>query len=266
MGFFRGGLLVIVSILLFLTLLLGNIFLILSMSLQYDNVRDALVPLIREFVEDQSDLIVEDFNLTDEMEEAQEVMQDYCKNNTDYIFSEGGYTFVVPCELANETPETLFEEGIDTIVEQTYYKEYDCGFWDCFGQEELPFFLISEKARDYWKEKFYFAIVASLILVVLIFFLVAQKQNFPILFGGLLAVSSLPLLKLDSLTSVIGGDATADFTSFFFSSSSGIFWTLFIIGLVILGLGIAWRILTHDSIKKKLSKKDVRQIVKSTKK
>lgn len=264
MGFFRGGLLVIVSILLFLTLLLGNIFLVLSMSLQYDNIRDALVPLAREFVEDKSNMIVEDFNLTEEMEEAREVMQDYCNNHTDYVFSGGGYTFVVPCELANETPETLFEKGIDTIVEQTYYKDYDCGFWDCFG-EELPFFLISEKAKDYWKEKFYFVLVASLILVILMFFLVGQKQNFPILFGSLLAISSLPLLRLESLASVIGGDAAVDFTSFFFSSSGGIFWTLFIIGLVILGVGIAWRILTLDSIKKKLSKKDVRQIVKSTK-
>lgn len=266
MGFLRGGLLVIVSILLFLTLLLGNIFLVLSISLQYDNVRDALLPLVQEFVEDKSNLIVEDFNLTEEMEEAQEIMRDYCNNNTDYVFSEGGYTFVVPCELVNETPETLFEEGIDDIIEQTYYKEYDCSFWDCFGEEGLPFFLISEKAKDYWKEKFYFALVASLILVVLMFFIVGQKQNFPILFGSLLAISSLPLLKLGSLASVIGGDAAADFTSFFFSSSGGIFWTLFIIGLVILGIGIAWKILTLDSIKKKLSKQDVRQIVKNTKK
>lgn len=266
MGVFRGGLLVIVSILLFLTLLLGNIFLVLSISLQYDNVRDALVPLIQEFTEDKSNLIVEDFDLTEEMEEAQEVMRDYCNNNTEYVFSEGGYTFVVPCELANETPETLFETGIDIIVEQTYYKEYDCDFWNCFGDEGLPFFLISEKAKDYWKEKFYFSLIASLIFVVLMFFLVGHKQNLPILFGGLLAISSLPLLKLESLASVIGGDAAAGFTSFFFSSSGGVFWVLFIIGLVILGSGIAWRILTLDSIKKKFSKKDVRQIVKSTKK
>jgi len=254
-----------VGIILFLTLLLGNVFLVLSMSLQYDNVRDALVPLAREFVGDKSELVLEDFNLTVEMEEAQEAMQEFCKNDTDYVFSEGGYTFDLPCELVNESPETFFEEGIENIVEQTYYKEYDCDFWDCFG-EGLPFFLISEKAKDYWKEKFYFAIVASLIFVVLMFFLVVQKQNFPILFGSLLALSSLPLLKLGGLASVIGGDAAADLTSFFFSSSNGIFWALFIIGLIILGLGIAWRILTHDSIKKKLSKKDVKQIIKSTKK
>lgn len=266
MGVFRGGLLVIVGILLFLTLLLGNVLLVLSMSLQYDNVRDALVPFAQGFVEDKSNLIMGDFNLTEEMEEAREVMQEYCQNNTEYVFSEEGYTFELPCELVNETPETFFEAGIETMVEQIYYKEYDCGFWDCFGEEEIPFFLISEKAKDYWKGKFYLALLTSLVLVVLIFFLVVQKQNFPILFGSLLAISSFPLLKLGSLASVIGGDVAAGFTSFFFSSSRGLFWALFIIGLIIFGSGIAWRILTHDSIKKKLSKKDVRQIVKGVKK
>ena len=266
MGFFRGGLLVIVSIILFLTLLLGNVFLVLSMSLQYDNVRDALVPLVQGFAEDKSNLIAEDFNLTEEMEEAQEAMQDYCHNETEYVFSEDGYNFTIPCELMNETPEILFERGIDTMVEQIYYKEYDCGFWDCFGEEGLPFFLISEKAKDYWKEKFYFALIASLVFVVIMFFLVVQKQNFPILFGSLLAISSFPLLKLGGLASVIGGDVAADFTLFFFSSSSGIFWALFIMGLLILGSGVAWRIMTLDSIKKKFSKKDITKIVRGTKK
>ena len=111
MGVFRGGLLVVVSIILFLTLLLGNVLLVLSMSLQYDNVRDALVPFAQGFVEDKSNLIMEDFNLTEEMEEAREVMQEYCQNNTEYVFSEEGYTFELPCELVNETPETFFEAG-----------------------------------------------------------------------------------------------------------------------------------------------------------
>jgi len=261
MGFFRGGLLVTVSILLFLSLLLGNIFLVLSISLQYDNVKSGLVPIVREFVEDQSDLITGDFNLTIEMGEARELMRNYCLNNTEYVFSEGGYNFTIPCDLVNETVETFVEQGIDSIIEQTYYKEYDCDFLDCFGEEPLPLFLISEKAKDYWKEKFYFSIIASLILTVLIFLLVEQKQNFPILIGGLLALSSVPLLKLENLSSLIGV-GSLEFISFFFNKSANVFWLFFIVGLLIFGLGIAWRLLNLESRKKKFSKKEVRQIVK----
>lgn len=262
MGFFRGGLLITVSILLFLSLLLGNILLILSLSLQYDNVKEGLTPLAQEFAEDKLNLIGENFNLTEEMEEAREFMKDHCQNATEYVFSEGGYTFVVPCDIINESSEVFVEQGVDSIIEQVYYKEYDCDFWNCFSQDELPLFLISEKAKDYWKAKFYFSIIASLILVVLLFFLVEQKPNFPILVGALLVLSSLPLLRLENLSSVISGQSYLEFISFFFNSSGGVFWSLFIVGLIILGLGISWRLLSLGSLKKKFSKKEVRQIVK----
>ncbi len=263
MSFFRGGLLVIVGILLFLSLLLGNVFLVLSTSLQYDNVKSGLVPIVQEFVDDQTSSIVGDFNLTEDLEEAREIMQDYCQNNTAYVFSEGRYNFTVSCDLVNEPLETFVEQGIDSIIEQTYYKEYDCGFWDCFGKESLPLFLVSEKAKDYWKEKFYFSILVSIVLIILIPFLTEQKMNFPIIFGGLLALSSLPLLKLGGLSSIIAGQSSLEFVSFFFNKSGNVFWIVFIVGLLIFGSGIALRLLNLESIKKKLSRKDVRQIVRN---
>ena len=53
MGVIRGGLLVIVSVLLFVSLLAGNLFLTMSWSLDYDNVKTELVSVVKELVEEE---------------------------------------------------------------------------------------------------------------------------------------------------------------------------------------------------------------------
>jgi len=195
MGFIRGSLLVLVCILLFISLLLSGIFLTLSLSLRYENVQKELVSVVKELTDDNFGLIEEEFNLTERMDEAQKFMEKHCQNESSYVFSEGGYTFVLPCDILEEIPETpgtLVEKGIETIVEEIYYKEYDCGFWDCFDESELPLFLVSEKAKNYWEEKFYFTVIAFAVLVVLIFFLVERKQNTLIVVGPVMVLSSIP--------------------------------------------------------------------------
>ena len=82
---------------------------------------------------------------------------------------------------------------------QTQNKTYNCDFWDCLVKDEAPFFLVSKKAHDYWLEKFYFALVASLILLAITFFLVENKLNWPIYAGSILILSTIPLLKIESL-------------------------------------------------------------------
>lgn len=265
MGFMRGGLLVIVGILLFLSLLLGSIFLILSWSLQYENVQEELGSVAKELTEDKFGLIEENFNLTEEMEEAREFMDEHCQNESSYVFSEGGYTFVIPCDILDEVeenPSALIDQGIENIVEQIYYDDYDCKFWDCFEKTELPLFLVSEKAKNYWQEKFYFSLIVSLVLIILVFFLVEHKQNMSIIVGSLLIASSIPLMQLEKIIGSIAGDSYLAFVGVFFSKTGGVFWIMLILGLVILGLGIAMRLLTLDFIKKKISKKDVKKIVR----
>ena len=265
MGFIRGGLLIIVGILLFLSLLLGSIFLILSWSLQYENVQEELSPILKNLTEDKSNIIGEDFNLTEEMEEAREFMEEHCQNESSYVFSEGGYTFVIPCDILDEieeSPSALVDQGIENIIEQIYYDDYNCKFWNCFEETGLPLFLVSEKAKNYWQEKFYFTLIAFAVMVVLIFFLVEHKQNMPIVVGSLLVLSSLPLLKLEKIIGSIIGDSALSFLSIFFSKTGGVFWIMLILGLIILGLGIAMRLLALDFIKKKISKKDVKKIVR----
>jgi len=268
MGFIRGGLLVIVGIFLFLSLLLGSIFLVLSWSLQYENVQEELGPILKNLTEDKFSLIEENFNLTEEMEEAREFMDEHCQNESSYVFAEGGYTFVIPCDILDEieeSPSALIDQGIENIIEQIYYDNYDCGFWNCFEETGLPLFLVSEKAKNYWQEKFYFTLIAFAVIVVLIFFLVEHKRNTPIIVGATIVLSSLPLLWLEKIIgSSIAGDSYVAFVGIFFSKIGGVFWLIFFFGLIIMGAGIALRFLHKDVIKKKFSKRDVQKIFKKS--
>ncbi len=263
MGFIRGGLLSLVCILLFISLLLAGIFLTLSLSLKYENVQEGLVSVIKGMTDDKLGLIGEEFNLTEKMDQAQEFMEEHCQNITEYVFSEGGYTFTIPCDILEEipeTPEALIEQGVETIVENVYYEEYDCSFWDCLSESELPFFLVSEKAKNYWREKFYFTLIAFVVLVVLIFFLVEHKQNTPIVVGPILILASLPLLGLEKLAGIFVGDfgnLGVSLVSIFIGKSGSAFWIMFIIGLVVLVAGIVLKFLYKGkkNIGEKLVKK-----------
>jgi hypothetical protein len=264
MGFIRGGLLLVVSVLFFIILLLGNIFLVLSFSLKYENVQKELSSVIGNLTEDKFN-ITEGFNLTEEMDEAVEFMKEHCRNETSYVFAEGGYTFVIPCELLEEVeqnPQAIVEQGVENIIEQVYYDDYDCGFWDCFKKTGLPLFLVSEKAKNYWQDKFYLTLIAVAIIIVLIFFLVEHKQNVPIVVGSVLVLSSLPLLKLEKIISSIAGDSYLAFIRVFFNETGRVFWLVLVLGLIILAAGIILKFLQRNLTKKKFSKKDVQEIVK----
>jgi len=265
MGFIRGGLLFFVSVLLFFILLLGNTFFVLSYSLKYENVQKELGPILKNFSEDALGIIEDDFNLTEKMDEARKFMEEHCQNETSYIFSGGGYTFVLPCDLLDEVKENsslLVDKGIEDIIEQIYYDNYECKFWDCFKVTGMPLFFISEKAKNYWQDKFYLTLIISAVLVVLIFFLIENKQNTPLVAGSLLVLSSLPLLKLEKVVGSIAGDSYLAFIGVFFSRAGSVFWIVLIAGLILVLAGVALKFLYRGSAKKKFSKEDVQKIVK----
>ena len=267
MGFIKGGSLVIISVFLFIILFLGNVFFVLSLSLDYENVQEELGPILQNLTENKLNITVGDFNLTEEMEEAREFMREHCQNETSYVFARGGYTFVLPCDLLeeiDEDPQSLIDQGMENIVEQIYYDDYDCEFWNCFQKTGLPLFLISEKAKNYWQDKFYFTLIAFAVLVILIFFLVEHKQNTLIIVGSILVLSSLPLLKLEKIIGSIVGNSYFAFVGVFFNKIDTVFWIVFFSGLIIIGAGLALRFLHRDFIKKKFSKKDVQKLIKKS--
>ena len=281
MGFIRGGLLVFVSVIFLVVLLLSGIFLVLSLSLKYENVEKSFIQIAKNMTQSKLSILKEDFNLTKEIEEIRKPMEDYCQNNTEYNLSLEGQNFTLRCsalEKLNETPDALIEEGVSSIVQFFYYKNYDnCGFWDCLSKESLSnmgankdlsfienspaLVLVSNTARIYWQEKFYYFLAIILILIILIFLLAEQKQNALIITGALIILSSLAIFKIEKIAEFFAGSYSL-FVELFFSKTGVVFKAFLILGILMVTAGITLRFVYWDSLKKKFSKKDVENIVK----
>ncbi len=245
MGFIRGSLIFLASFLLFLTIFSGSIFLTLSYSLKYEKIQPQLISISKN-------LIIEGTNLDDILIEKTEVIKTHCQNNLEnleYVFSYEGYTFIIPCNIVNQSSEVIINYGINYFINKTYYKDYDCNFWDCFEKVE-PFFLISEKAKDYWREKFYFTLMISIVLIVFLFLLLEKKSNLPILVGSLLIISAIPLMKFkgmiaSSINTILSSRISvsiADLVMIFFNGARSIGIKMIIIGGIAFGLGIILKI------------------------
>mgnify|MGYP001589055837 CR=1 FL=1 len=263
MGFIRKSSVMFFGFLLFFSFLALNSLFILGSSLQYDNVREGIYPIVKELSgTGEGNLIpkeiVGEFNLTKAAEDARDALKEHCKNATDYVFSYKGYTIDIPCEYANVTdPESIINKTFDDVIYDIYYKDYDCGFWDCFSKTEQPFFLVSEKAKDYWMNKFYISLLISAILVLLVFLLVQRKPNAFIITGALLVLSVLPLLKLGDLIYALAGNF-ASLINLFLSSTKTVFWFSLILGIILIATGIILKIWGVAEIKQKLSKKEAK--------
>jgi hypothetical protein len=240
-----------------------NSFLTVASSLEYDNVKIEVTPLVENLTSGGLTELLPDefksegsvnFNLTDRMREALEFMQTHCQIETSYVFSTEGFTFVIPCELSNSTPEELVQEGIETIIEQSYYAEYNCSFWDCILESKNPLSLISKNAQGYWEGRFYFSFISVLILIGLLLLFMENRINFPIVLGSLIIVSALPIIKIKSFLGIFIPDYLLFFFGIFFSKATTIFWIMIIIGVLILGGGIALKIWKPSFIEK-ISKK-----------
>jgi len=238
MGFIRGALLFLVGILLFVSLLAGNTLLTLGLSLNYENVNNELSSVLGELIlGDYSGLLDEvDPDISENVDEGFAYLEEYCETNTEFSYSQGEYSLTIPCDVVEQGPEQIINQSIGNAVEDIYYQEYDCEFWSCFGEEGLPFFLISEKAQEYWMNKFYLVLLVSIILSVLVLILVENKRNFPIVLGAFMVVSSLPFMKLNSVIGIFGGEII-QFISVFISEARTVFLIFFMSGLILIGLG-----------------------------
>jgi hypothetical protein len=236
MGVIRSGLFVITSVLLFFVFLAGNIFLTLNLSLDYEYVKPELVSVIKDVVE-------KEINLMGGTEEILGLMELSCQNNSIFTFNDSvsGYVFEIPCETVAEGSEAVINYQINDFVEKVYYEDYNCNFINCLKELEYPsnsLFFVSEKAKDYWKNKFYLTLIISIVLIVLIFFLIEQKPNLPIVVGSMLAISALPFMKLNWIFSFVSGITFLQFFTVFFTKAYTVFLISLISSLIILGIGI----------------------------
>lgn len=233
MGFMRGGGLFFIGLLFLISLLVGNVFLVLSGSLEYKNVKEKLTPVISNLVFGVIDLSEADANLN--------AMKAGCEGKEEIILDKD-YQLVMSCdEIKTLSAKEIVDEQIQKFMNETYYKEYDCSFIECFGENQVPFFLVSKMSRDYIKNKYYYVLAFSVLLASLMFLLTKNKKNFPIIIGILFVLSSLPFMKLDVFSSAVSGSYASQIFSLFFEQAKVIFWWMFIIGIVFIGAGIGLR-------------------------
>ncbi len=264
MGIIRGGLLAIISVLLFISILAGNLLLTISWSLNYNNVQEKLTPVIKDVLRDE-------IGATDVLKEKFPQMQTYCVNNPEYIFTYRERVITIPCSVVGEGEEKVIDYGIGKFIEDIYYHNYECNFWDCFKTEGLPLFLVSSKAQVYWYTRFNYILMAIGILSALGFIFAQRKSNFFILLSFLIILASLPLAKFDFITSLIGEPAES-LLNVFFSRSYDVFFRVALIGAAFLALGlilkffrIGFKISTIFAKKEGVSKEEVKKIIKEEK-
>jgi hypothetical protein len=249
MGFIRKGGVVIFSIVLLLSLIVLNALFTVSSSLEYENIQKNLNPILKEIVYD-------DLNGS-EIEENFGFLQKYCENhlNEDYLVENDFYNLSIPCEkvvLGNQ--QTFIDTQINDFIEEVYYKDYNCGFIGCFKESSVPFFLLSQKSKDYLQNKFYLFLIFLIVLSVLIFFFLENRDNIWIILGSLLIVSSLPFMKASSFA--FGNETMAKIYSVFLASSYKIFLICLILGILFLAIGITLKFWSLEDIREMFRKKE----------
>lgn len=248
MGFIRGGLFVIVSVLFFILLLTINSLFVVTSSLDYNNLKQELIPVVKDALNEQINI--------SQIIEANKIplMQTFCANSSnelEYVFSEANYTFVLPCSALSNGTQGVIDSAIDGLFEQYYYKEYDCSFFDCMKEDSIPFFVVSEHSKNYWQAKIYYVILALVVLLALMFLLIEKKTNLPLVVGSLVILSSLLFAKLESFSlwlintftnvspvSPVNVNNFLKFFSVIFTQSYKIFLIMVIAGVVVLAIGI----------------------------
>ncbi len=251
MGFIRSFLLVIVSILLFVSLLIMGFFATVSSSLSYENVQKQIYPIANQIIEEQ-------IGTTTLINNLEPYLLEYCKNNSEVVKNIEGYIFVFPCEIIESGGESIIEYGINYFIKNFYYKEYSCEFWKCFEEQEIPLFLVSEYSHQYWKKFFFNFLLISLGLSFILILLSKKKSNGFILTGILLTFTAFITLKLDKIgiflsnfiispiSTALTEETTSSFLpkiiNIFFSNSNRIFVWMFVIAIVLILAGILLRL------------------------
>ncbi|MCF7910047.1 hypothetical protein K9L16_00035 [Candidatus Pacearchaeota archaeon] len=233
MGLIRSGLVFLVSFLLFMSFFIGGLLLTITFSLDYD----VLSLEISSISED----ILDEVNFDEIIGQNLEPLKLYCKNNSEFVFNYEGQVFNVDCNkfISNiEQPEEFF---VQEIFRNIYYKEYSCEFWNCLEETGQPLFFISKFSHDYFYSKFLLTLFIAVILFVALFLLSENKSSSFIISGILLAIASLPFMKLEWFVGAVLPGSFLQFLELFFMKAHSVFIWWFTLGILLFVIGILFK-------------------------
>ncbi|MCW8965177.1 MAG: hypothetical protein OQK82_00610 [Candidatus Pacearchaeota archaeon] len=234
MGFIRGGLFVVASVLLFLSLFFCGMFYMISLSLDYDNLQNTLVNL--------SDEMARDTGVYDEFVNGFSIMEIACENTNSYQFQVSYGVFEIPCEVVGEGADSSYYFALGEYVMSDYYKEHDCSFFGCLWDSKNLNFLLSEQTYEYSWSKVNYLMFVSFILIIALFLLSEKRSNIPIVVGAFLVVLSLLFMKVDSFLYFVEDNIILSFISVFMTQAYNVFLRFMFLGVFTLVIAIVWKL------------------------
>jgi len=264
MSFIRGALITILGAVLFLSLFLLNTTLTLSWSMEYEALQPSIISV--------SDSLLTQYNLTQIIEENKGLIDLYCLEQENLYINEQGIELNIPCTILTSDTDTILNYTLTQLIDQIYYQEYNCTLLQCIQQEEKPLVLVSEKAQNFWQVKSYWLMLISLIILILMI-LIAKNKATPFFISGIMTIiTAIPFSKIGPILNNSENPIVA-LISIFFSKSPSVFWTMLIVGIILILIGTAIKFLglgakitkiftKKESEPETISKKDVKQIVK----
>ncbi len=254
MGFIKGSLLSLAVLLLFFSLLLGNLFITLNLSLSNQTLKESISSNFDEIVRSFGG---ESAAVKDAIRERLDEMKAYCDegNKTEFVFSQGGYRIEVPCSAVSEGEDAVVKEGISNVIDGIYYAEYSCSSPLRCISEEKPLFFFSQQAKDYFGGKTYYLIAISALLIAVMFFLVESKENLLIITGTLAIISSLPFMAMEKIFSIFDY-SYLKIIPIILSKSYSVFIVVVSVGIILLALGLVFKFFNLGKfVMEKLGKK-----------
>jgi hypothetical protein len=251
MGFIRTSMAVIVSTLLFISLIFLSVFSVLSWSSSHYVLKNQVNSYSQDLILNGGNVI--DFNLDQTILE----MQENCITQTNYIINEGDIHVEVPCNVVNNGKDAVINYIVNDVFEQIYYKNYSCDFLKCLQTQKDPFVLVSEKSHLFVRSLLYTFLIISIILFLLLILLVKKKSNSLIITGILIIIVSLIIKGVDFILVLFSQPLLKGIISLFFSKSHSVFLIFLIIGCLLFFIGILIKVLKLEiKIAEKFSKKD----------
>lgn len=147
--------------------------------------------------------------------------------------------------------------NVTEIVGDVYYGEYDCGFFDCLEKGYSPLFLVSKHSRDYFRTLLLLSVLATIVLILGMFFVIETRQRFFVSVGTAFILASFPYADINLLvllSKFIISNVFSSIVLIFLSESITIFWISFSIGVLLVILGFGLRFFGYEKIIKSQQK------------